>query len=930
MSSIALEYVLDCSDLAPESEESNPQLWTWSSTTSKFNEQKIQWDSDDKRISKGRITIPIVSNNNGKFDYDASIGIRLVVESPNHEGLKCISQAGNVLVFIRDIVDSVKSNSNKYTSRKSVVLRSLTKNVKKAEITITLLNGMELSRLSFEQKTMYSICEENHIFLNQVTNVNSKRELVPFMDVEGLQGWRGLYDAATKLHDPIWSTELDVPSIFFWIDSNREIQEEVLKNCLEICLKRRNMTLANFMDISRRQFSEMKNKISDEFVDVVRVFGDSVGLISNSLRYKSDETHRNKKKSRKHKKDQSEGENDQNTTMLELFMDAYTYLSGDCEDTAKFAYFIFMSIRKGDEKYKEESVPYKKHGGWRSEEMDMMQRIAFQYIGMGTLAIVTSRWLGEKDGKMKNESVIIDSKEDKNVEEGGHMFDVLLPIPYFEDCVNNIMDYGEEKFHVYPSGTLAPWAPSLPVLAIEGTGWMDPFLKPETEYYKTEDAKQKAMERAKVKVNLLMNIAKRTWRIKRSQLQSIQTQVVDKEGMRLSKFYRYALSCTSDLLLREGFRQCRFIWVTDVKKRKAYKDSKHIAFWDNDDDDHDDNCHLKVGANIRDIVYKQDYIGLFVIPGIEVEELMVAKSKLKHFMPNRPVTLTRKAEIKVEWENKMKDFKMNLDEAIRKKEKKQKTPMESMFTYEHSFDFVMRGQESFLEISRKEIIADIMNFPEIVGYEMEIEVVTDLVVNVRIRLFAEIVETPHPPFEYEKQKPKGKDISSEEPGRSESASQISRNIESIFDDVKRASYSDHREEILNQNDETKARIASFMKASFVSPPVLIEWEHNEKEKGDASISKLYTFEDDEVKHGFIQGIISQSIQSIHPRYPNYNDFSNGFQKGVKIAKRELTKLSAKIPTVLVSHRDIKKYHGHPAHTHNKIKVFVHDQLDIFK
>jgi hypothetical protein len=77
--------------------------------------------------------------------------------------------------------------------------------------------------------------------------------------------------------------------------------------------------------------------------------------------------------------------------MVELFFDAYTYSGGDCEDVASLIHDIYRTLRYGLYDLRDKNIPYKMHGGWNSKLLDYIQKIAFQYINLGELGIVTSK-----------------------------------------------------------------------------------------------------------------------------------------------------------------------------------------------------------------------------------------------------------------------------------------------------------------------------------------------------------------------------------------------------------------------------------------------------------------------------------------------------------------------------------------------------------
>src|SRR5690606_16823071 len=116
-------------------------------------------------------------------------------------------------------------------------------------------------------------------------------------------------------------------------------------------------------------------------------------------------------------------------------------------------------------------------------------------------------------------------------------------------------------------------------------------------------------------------------------------------GCRISKFYRFAIAGTTDQLLREGYGLCKFFWITDIRKKKRIKSSDQISFFGFGEEEEGafSQSGWKIGANMRNIVYHDEpeaaCVGLFALPGMHTNEILAGKAKLRHFMPNRSITL---------------------------------------------------------------------------------------------------------------------------------------------------------------------------------------------------------------------------------------------------------------------------------------------------
>lgn len=891
MNYLNISYKLNCEGLASPSEESDPNVTFWSSTIRDWDkgvvQKKVEWINQEQTISTGSIKLP-VNFSGGLMKWDACIGVELSVKTLNHEGKKCYCKAGSAYISLRDIAIQVKNGKKEVTKVKKLILKSLTENVFKSEIEITIKSISSLSSVEILPKTEYSIDPSNYEFLHEITSTNLKREMVPFMEAakQEIYTFEGLYSEDTKLHDAIWSSFYDIPGIFFWVDYDRRMFATLLlSNMLDITLSRRNLSKEDFVKIVDNQYRRNDEIVNDEYHSVLRVLCDFCALVPTSFRYKSDETYKEVKQEETMKK-----------VSLEIFLDAITYGAGDCEDLANCMYFIFNMIKYGREEYKDTRINYKKHGGWDDPLLDALQKVAFPYINGGELGIVTSRWLGENDDAKVGapKPIIIDSQEDRNVETGGHMFCLAINTVQFVKCINNIMSKNAKPFEPFPEGYFPRWTKNLTPIVGEGTGQLDGLLKPEKEYYMNDENRKKAYREALLKVNAFTNIAKRTKRIKKSSIQLIQTQTESYKRLRLSRFYRELVSFNTDNLFREGFPIGKFVWITDVaKKQKKYGNLGYdlsISSW-------------RVGIDLSDLIYQESYIGLFIVPPLTEDEILVAKSKLEKFLPKKILHLTNLTNKRNEIETKIQQFRKDL-ESIFSEEVTMKN-MQKEITY---FDVVFRGDEIFDPEDQREVLSDIRSFKEILDYRLYVEVIADDLYNVRLRLICEEVKNVYPPFPYEQQSVKER-ISSEIKERLSNKS-ISIEIDDwddieveVTDDVNdniQSMVNNLRERLFNQCDiidsyfvelkpesginavvEQKIGLVDVMAARNVEKGLIVKWKTNEGEKVAA-----YIFENTQERDQFVNLLTNNTKGFEDKLLVNY---INGQKKKYKANSGEVVK-----------------------------------------
>jgi hypothetical protein len=1005
MINLEFEYILDAERLGSNSCEYNEKLWFWNTTISGWKnniiEQKVKWDDDSHFLSHGMVSIPLTLKSNNSIAFDDSIGITLISQSPNHDGVSVDVQSGKSIIFINSILSSIGMTNGVFNEKYKIKLKTLNKNFYKSTISLRLLNGKSILKAGIRVNPANEFCVNNPIrlkydkdnsieMLGLLTDIETRRELTCFLPEDDnipqkekeqrLCTFKGLTDDSLKLHDPVWSNEFDVPAIFFWVEfKKREIQEEVLVNLTKTALERLQVSEEMFIQIIDNQFNS--NVIMDEFMIIPRILSEVFSMISTSLRYKSDETYVSKRRQYldddeeegEEQNQEEEGESDNTNNlekkiMVELFSDAYTYLSGDCEDLAHLSYDIYRRIRNGNEKLKDESKPYKQYGGWNSLLLDRLQHVTFLYINVGQLGIVTSRWLSENEENVninsnnpEIEHIIIDSEKDKNVEVGGHMYNIAMSIPDFETFYNRSLKSGETPFK-YPR-SYPKWAQSLPILVIEGTGLLDPYLKPESSYYQNEENRKKFLNLMKRKINVYTNIAKRTFRLKSSSLRLMQMQTKEELNCRLSKFYRQCISCTTDVLLQENYDIAKWFWVTDLKLKKKYFIDNNMEFKNKLCGSNDSG--IRLGVNLYDIVYKMPYISLIAVPSMSMNEILAAKSKLKHFMPRRDILIPSSDEVsraKQLLEQRLSNFKNKLSTISKRREEvmdKTDKFQEDIFAEETYLDFIFRGEEIFDEETQKEIYADLIRFKEIYDVKIYIEILTKEIYNVRLRMYCKSVDKPYPLFDYEKERMKrsrnmrsDKSISSSsKQQRTISLNTISHGVIEVPDNSERIELHDTHKSIYQEyvpkfyNEQgKKIRNKIFINSDsiieqefynssnepqirhFLNVPkskldyTLIQWKH--KTQNDIQMTKRYDFSNEKIKMEFLNTMYSYSHGNL--KKVNKENFFQTQDKGSKLAIKELLINKNYTPIIHLSPNDKDKYEINNIHDN----TFIHYKTNL--
>jgi hypothetical protein len=167
---------------------------------------------------------------------------------------------------------------------------------------------------------------------------------------------------------------------------------------------------------------------------------------------------------------------------------------------------------------------------------------------------------------------------------------------------------------LYPDRPRYRWERDLPVLVGEGTGYMDPLVKPVECYYKGNMDHPMAKNFVD-KLSVIKNIYLNTNLTKGHGLQVKRPQLrIKDEGKhkyRMNTFYREVVYSFSSKWIREGYDFGEFIWATKLEKEGCFE----------------------YGVTMRDRLYSNNDLVLIVSGKPTEEEWNVYMSLLKLVPP---------------------------------------------------------------------------------------------------------------------------------------------------------------------------------------------------------------------------------------------------------------------------------------------------------
>ena len=710
--------------------ETKPSIFWWTSTIRNAKKGtawiKITW-SDEKGQVSSKLNVTIKIDNKSPLRFDDCIWAECIVLSPNEENRYCGQRAGIGGLFIKDIFNNIKKSGHTKKHAEKMELRLptfISENREylkgRLDIEIDEKNIRKIMDLRFEEEqSEYEITNENMDKIGQILGMNVKSTYFPFSDEAKNEG---LYFSAVDeriegIHAPYWVNNLTVPGLFYWINyCDSEPDEKFVSNLARIALDRNEISEDDFIDIVERQLGESKI-YHKNFNKCISAVGTMLTIPSTSLYYKSDETYVSN--------DSDSMSSKMKKKAIESFNDPLQLLSGDCEDVSNLIHKISRMLE---------------FGKWTDRLLIFMKEIMRIYVTVGTLGSVTAPKIG--DERRGERPLLINSEEDLKSDIGAHMWCEMIPVKRFERWMNR-MNKGH-PFHTYDDER-NEWEDELPVMILEGTGLIKPFLRPFSEYHE-EEAKIQAEEFHRSVLRANECLFKFSKYLSAGQNERIPDMVKDIEDARVSFFYRQQTELFTDKFMNEQWQFGHFM-STYLSPRIQEKKRSHKGGIPIRDPISDRPDKPQWGVNVRDILKDAPNIGLVTFPVFFKEEKECFKSILRQFPPTFDPELTD--EGLKDFDNlvgpHVERFQSTCDEITKDRKQKRSDNIQKVSVIFRSSEFLTGKFIEESENGKTEkkltdaILGDIEKNLRIIKCKCTLEVITDRFFNVRLDL---LVNTP--------------------------------------------------------------------------------------------------------------------------------------------------------------------------------------------
>lgn len=721
--------------LAGGSDEYEPKIIAWSTTIRSEEgvvERDIPWkeNEDDIKYLEDTIILPLKIKKSMRMD-DA-LWFEILSRTESDEKIDMLIRCGMCQVQLFDICEQIKKGEvfkRVYALDVPTVMihdEFLNKGTLMVEIKPEI--NKDLKKITFDNINRNDFIEERMKYIQKLIQFTNDAFEYPLIDDRYKPMTKNLID----LKAPNWQNNVILPISYYWIEYSAMLKDEfTMKNMVSIVLRRKNVSEEEFLKVTKKQFEEKGNKYDTRFTDMMVIFMNVVSLISISLPYKTDETFKLDFNSFK-------------KIEIESFNDGLRLKGDDCEGLEEIIHRVFRLIEQGNESKKDESIPWKREGSWTDPILQMMQKIAFFMMPLGTLGEVTSNRIGTSKEYREDNVLIIDSKEDKEAEYGYHMWWELCSVKDFELLINRTIKDEKNKFSLYgPSIELPEWHHKIPHFIGEGTGWVYPLLRPMADYY--DSVPQNSLKSSYVSsplgkndnkttgtirslhqnlLNVLHDVSKNTQILKLASIEKLPDITVDIEDARLTGFYRSSERSYTDKLKRNGYNYTEFIW-NQLHPRHQNKKNEGRTEW-------------MWGVNTRDKLYKEDFVSIIPLPELSTEEEELYNSMTRHLCPLKSPILTPKG--KNNWENriqpKLDKFQSDVKSVLEKR--MSKINLDKQQIIYHNFVY---NSQTFLDVIfkdkkdlAKKIQQDVMDYRSIVSIESFVEPICDDICVIRFKI----------------------------------------------------------------------------------------------------------------------------------------------------------------------------------------------------
>jgi hypothetical protein len=386
-------------------------------------------------------------------------------------------------------------------------------------------------------------------------------------------GFHPSHPSLAPLHAPTWATNVTVPQFAFWMQTGDRITgaaadglRTVLHTAFDITMARHDWPggAEAFVALVNKQTAQTDATYDEAYTLACAVMCDTCALLATQMFYKFDETYR------------VEGGRwfaapETTRVDVESFHDAMAMRGGDCEDLASMIHRVYRWVQLGDPAFASAASPYTAYGAWNDRALNALQAMAHWYVSGGAVGSVKGARVPPGAGG-EVPLLVIDGALDRSLAIGGHMWNVMIPVPRMEALLQRMGNKTKLRNNV----ATPAWVKFTPVLIGEGTGALYPLVMPLRTYMFTDAARAAARTTHRRRLDALKVIQDDTQILRGLQVQRWSDRVDPIPDVRVNSFYeRIAVVYTDDLLLR-GTPLTEF-WYTRTAPRTPESAAGRLA-----------------------------------------------------------------------------------------------------------------------------------------------------------------------------------------------------------------------------------------------------------------------------------------------------------------------------------------------------------------
>lgn len=348
---------------------------------------------------------------------------------------------------------------------------------------------------------------------------------------------------ATKIDDPV----------------RLERVEKWMRKILGYSLVRENFSEGTFITTIDKQHARTDNTYDDTYTQCAAIVAQGLAIPPTSMPYISDFVRTGKRSKLAADKNGFVAFSNKHLHSVERFSEMAQNDGGDCEDGGNFAMRIGVVLQQND---------------WKDPLVRAASALLKNYVVSLNLGSVRSAALGnDKHSKAHSDISVIDTKEDRSVNYGAHMWCESLPLAKMVTLVQRSVPDLDPNVMWLPGASRAPWVAAVPHLVIEATGRLNPLLLPAAEYVVTggDAAKQATLTRLKAEAAVDAFLDANTVTFKQMKVVKQPDMLELERDKRLTTFYRDTTHTFTAAFMEMGLTNIDWIWANRGKRISAHE-----------------------------------------------------------------------------------------------------------------------------------------------------------------------------------------------------------------------------------------------------------------------------------------------------------------------------------------------------------------------